>query len=80
MNKFEGGHPVLWKLLSTQIRFMHCGILFILLFRTIPPEQQAEADELEAAFSKLQATTMHECQEVVSDCETQSANLSFYEP
>nr|XP_046236363.1 kinetochore protein Nuf2 [Scatophagus argus] len=30
----------------------------------IPPEQQAEADELAAALSELQASTMHECQEV----------------
>ncbi|XP_022049922.1 kinetochore protein Nuf2 [Acanthochromis polyacanthus] len=31
---------------------------------TIPPEQQAEADELAAALSELQATTMHEYQQV----------------
>ncbi|KAF3689342.1 Kinetochore protein Nuf2 Cell division cycle-associated protein 1 [Channa argus] len=31
---------------------------------TIPPEQQAEADELAAALSELQTTTMHEYQEV----------------
>ncbi|KAM9758073.1 kinetochore protein Nuf2 [Menidia menidia] len=31
---------------------------------TIPPEQQAEADELAAALSELQSTTMHEYQEV----------------
>ncbi|MED6291172.1 hypothetical protein CHARACLAT_020745, partial [Characodon lateralis] len=31
---------------------------------TIPPEQQAEADELAAALSELQATTVHEYQEV----------------
>ncbi|XP_068171388.1 kinetochore protein Nuf2 [Antennarius striatus] len=30
----------------------------------IPPEQQAEADELATALSDLQAKTMHECQEV----------------
>ncbi|XP_068598731.1 kinetochore protein Nuf2 [Brachionichthys hirsutus] len=30
----------------------------------IPPEQQAEADELAAALSGLQAKTVHECQEV----------------
>uniref|UniRef100_A0A3Q3WEC5 Kinetochore protein Nuf2 N-terminal domain-containing protein n=1 Tax=Mola mola TaxID=94237 RepID=A0A3Q3WEC5_MOLML len=29
-----------------------------------PPEHQAEADELAAAMSELQAATMHECQEV----------------
>ncbi|XP_054640651.1 kinetochore protein Nuf2 [Dunckerocampus dactyliophorus] len=34
------------------------------ILTTIPPEQQAEADELAAAFSELQATTMHEYQEV----------------
>lgn len=34
-------------------------------FRTIPPEQQAEADELVAALSELQATTAHEYQDVV---------------
>ncbi|KAM9361419.1 kinetochore protein Nuf2 [Symphorus nematophorus] len=34
------------------------------ILTTIPPEQQAEADELAAALSELQATTMHECQEV----------------
>uniref|UniRef100_A0A3P8TBA6 UF2 component of NDC80 kinetochore complex n=1 Tax=Amphiprion percula TaxID=161767 RepID=A0A3P8TBA6_AMPPE len=34
------------------------------MLRTIPPEQQAEADELAAALSELQATTMHEYQEV----------------
>lgn len=37
------------------------------LFRTIPPEQQAEADELAAALSELQTTTVHEYQEVVGD-------------
>lgn len=35
------------------------------LLRVIPPEQQAEADELAAALSELQTATMHECQEVV---------------
>ncbi|XP_013763623.1 kinetochore protein Nuf2 [Pundamilia nyererei] len=34
------------------------------MLTTIPPEQQAEADELAAALSELQATTMHEYQEV----------------
>nr|XP_057910763.1 kinetochore protein Nuf2 [Doryrhamphus excisus] len=34
------------------------------MLTTIPPEQKAEADELAAAFSELQATTMHEYQEV----------------
>ncbi|CAB1456116.1 unnamed protein product [Pleuronectes platessa] len=40
------------------------------MLTTIPPEQQAEADELAAAVSELQATTMHECQEVnvKNDC------------
>ena len=42
------------------------------LFSTIPPEQQAEADELAAAVSELKATTVHECQEVVGVNETQS--------
>uniref|UniRef100_A0A3B5QR38 UF2 component of NDC80 kinetochore complex n=1 Tax=Xiphophorus maculatus TaxID=8083 RepID=A0A3B5QR38_XIPMA len=34
---------------------------------TIPPEQQAEADELAAALSELQATTVHEYQENVKN-------------
>ncbi|XP_041639323.1 kinetochore protein Nuf2 [Cheilinus undulatus] len=34
------------------------------ILTTIPPEQQAEADELAAALSELQANTMHEYQEV----------------
>ncbi|KAI3369618.1 hypothetical protein L3Q82_025333 [Scortum barcoo] len=34
------------------------------MLTTIPPEQQAEADELANALSELQATTMHEYQEV----------------
>ncbi|XP_047437740.1 kinetochore protein Nuf2 [Mugil cephalus] len=34
------------------------------MLTTIPPEQQAEADELAAALSELQSTTMHEYQEV----------------
>ncbi|KAM9860088.1 kinetochore protein Nuf2 [Aulostomus maculatus] len=34
------------------------------MLTTIPPEQQAEADELAAAFSELQTATMHEYQEV----------------
>uniref|UniRef100_UPI0037E8D81A kinetochore protein Nuf2 n=1 Tax=Semicossyphus pulcher TaxID=241346 RepID=UPI0037E8D81A len=34
------------------------------MLTTIPPEQQAEADELAAALSELQTTTMHEYQEV----------------
>ncbi|KAM4587839.1 kinetochore protein Nuf2 [Odontesthes bonariensis] len=34
------------------------------MLRTIPPEQQAEADELAAALSELHSTTMHEYQEV----------------
>ncbi|XP_026200335.1 kinetochore protein Nuf2 [Anabas testudineus] len=34
------------------------------ILTTIPPEQQAEADELAAALSELQTTTMHEYQEV----------------
>lgn len=33
--------------------------------RVIPPEQQAEADELATALSELQTATMHELQEVV---------------
>ncbi|XP_075873540.1 kinetochore protein Nuf2-like [Nelusetta ayraudi] len=34
------------------------------LLKVIPPEQQAEADELAAALSELQTATMHELQEV----------------
>ncbi|KAM6927674.1 kinetochore protein Nuf2 [Xenentodon cancila] len=34
------------------------------MLTTIPPDQQAEADELAAALSELQATTVHEYQEV----------------
>ncbi|XP_070703613.1 kinetochore protein Nuf2 [Pempheris klunzingeri] len=34
------------------------------MLTTIPPEQQAEADELAATLSELQATTVHEYQEV----------------
>ncbi|KAM7402725.1 hypothetical protein PAMP_017939 [Pampus punctatissimus] len=34
------------------------------MLTTIPPEQQAESDELAAALSELQATTVHEYQEV----------------
>ncbi|KAM7006460.1 kinetochore protein Nuf2 [Tautogolabrus adspersus] len=34
------------------------------MLTTIPPEQQAEADELAAALSELQTNTMHEYQEV----------------
>ncbi|KAM9410517.1 kinetochore protein Nuf2-like isoform 2-T2 [Pholidichthys leucotaenia] len=34
------------------------------MLTTIPPEQQAEADELAAALSELQTTTMHEYQDV----------------
>ncbi|XP_054473423.1 kinetochore protein Nuf2 [Anoplopoma fimbria] len=34
------------------------------MLTTIPPEQQAEADELAAALSELQATNIHEYQEV----------------
>ncbi|KAM3621337.1 uncharacterized protein V6R79_009788 [Siganus canaliculatus] len=36
----------------------------------IPPEQQAEADELAAALSELKASTMHECQEVNAKNDT----------
>uniref|UniRef100_A0A3Q4HJZ6 UF2 component of NDC80 kinetochore complex n=1 Tax=Neolamprologus brichardi TaxID=32507 RepID=A0A3Q4HJZ6_NEOBR len=39
------------------------------MLTTIPPEQQAEADELAAALSELQSTTMHEYQEVVGGDE-----------
>lgn len=42
-----------------------CVQMCFTLFRTIPPEQQAEADELAVVLSELQATTMHEYQEVV---------------
>lgn len=38
---------------------------FLPFCRVIPPEQQAEADELAAALSELQTTTAHELQEVV---------------
>lgn len=50
------------------------------LFRVIPPEQQAEADELAAALSELQAATMHECQEVVGGDHTvkNNKNLLFW--
>ncbi|TNM88313.1 kinetochore protein Nuf2 [Takifugu flavidus] len=34
------------------------------IMMVIPPEQQAEADELAAALAELQTATMHECQEV----------------
>ncbi|XP_068450688.1 kinetochore protein Nuf2 [Clinocottus analis] len=37
---------------------------------TIPPEQQAEADELAAALSELQATNTHEYQEVDAKSES----------
>ncbi|KAK9528495.1 hypothetical protein VZT92_012649 [Zoarces viviparus] len=37
---------------------------------TIPPEQQAEADELAAALSELQATNIHEYQEVDAQNES----------
>lgn len=47
-------------------RFLACS------YRTIPPEQQAEADELAAALSELQTTTMHEYQEVVGGEESLS--------
>lgn len=40
------------------------------IFRVIPPEQQAEADELAAALSELQTATMHELQEVVGSIQT----------
>ncbi|XP_034725369.1 kinetochore protein Nuf2 [Etheostoma cragini] len=36
----------------------------IAMLTNIPPEQQAEADELATALSELQAATKHECQEV----------------
>lgn len=45
----------------------------LLVFRTIPPEQQAEADELAAALAELQTNTMHECQEVVGADEAAGA-------
>uniref|UniRef100_A0A3Q3BNR9 UF2 component of NDC80 kinetochore complex n=1 Tax=Kryptolebias marmoratus TaxID=37003 RepID=A0A3Q3BNR9_KRYMA len=40
------------------------------MLTTIPPEQQAEADELAAALSHLQTSTMQEYQEVNSTNET----------
>ncbi|XP_042355368.1 kinetochore protein Nuf2 [Plectropomus leopardus] len=40
------------------------------ILTTIPPEQQAEADELAAALSELHTTTMHEYQEVNAMNET----------
>lgn len=50
------------------------------LLRVIPPEQQAEADELAAALSELQAATMHEWQEVVRGIQpTKIRPASCYE-
>ncbi|XP_040059612.1 kinetochore protein Nuf2 [Gasterosteus aculeatus] len=40
------------------------------MLTTIPPEQQAEADELAAALSELQATNIHEYQEVEAKNES----------
>ncbi|XP_060926498.1 kinetochore protein Nuf2 [Limanda limanda] len=56
--------------LQTYIRSNREAEKKIEMLTTIPPEQQAEADELAAAVSELQATTMHECQEVnvKNDC------------
>lgn len=55
-----------------------CTLIDVLsLFRVIPPEQQAEADELAAALSELQAATMHECQEAVSGDETVKNDLNL---
>uniref|UniRef100_A0A8D2ZL71 Kinetochore protein Nuf2 N-terminal domain-containing protein n=1 Tax=Scophthalmus maximus TaxID=52904 RepID=A0A8D2ZL71_SCOMX len=65
--------------LEKQAKFVSCNLTTeaireaekkIELLTTIPPEQQAEADELAAALSELQATTMHEYQEVnvKNDC------------
>ncbi|XP_072308950.1 kinetochore protein Nuf2 [Eucyclogobius newberryi] len=49
--------------LLTYVKFNKEGERKIEILTTIPPEQQAEADELAAALSELQATTLHEYQE-----------------
>lgn len=56
------------------IRFEKLQLSYVVLFtfRTIPPEQQAEADELAAALSELQTITRNEIQEVVGDLDTLS--------
>uniref|UniRef100_A0A8C6TRG5 UF2 component of NDC80 kinetochore complex n=1 Tax=Neogobius melanostomus TaxID=47308 RepID=A0A8C6TRG5_9GOBI len=56
--------------LQTYVRFNKEAEKKIEILTTIPPEQQAEADELAAALSELQATTVHEYQEVntQTDC------------
>lgn len=51
-----------------------CTLIDMSLFRVIPPEQQAEADELAAALSELQAATMHEWQEVVGGVQAVNQN------
>lgn len=50
--------------LQTYIKFNKEAEKKIEILTTIPPEQQAEADELAAALSELSATTAHEYQEV----------------
>lgn len=55
----------------------HTNWCLLSLFRVIPPEQQAEADELAAALSELQTATMHECQEVVGGDHTVKNNKNL---
>uniref|UniRef100_A0A3B4A561 Kinetochore protein Nuf2 N-terminal domain-containing protein n=1 Tax=Periophthalmus magnuspinnatus TaxID=409849 RepID=A0A3B4A561_9GOBI len=50
--------------LQSYVRFNKEAEKKIEILTTIPPEQQAEADELASALSELQATTVHEYQEV----------------
>lgn len=56
--------------LQTYVKFNKEAEKKIEILTTIPPEQQAEADELSAALSELHATTVHEYQEVntKNDC------------
>lgn len=56
--------------LQSYVRFNQEAERKIEMLTTIPPEQQAEADELAAALSDLQVTTAHEYQEVnmKNDC------------
>lgn len=56
--------------LQTYVRFNKEAEKKIEILTTIPPEQQAEADELAAALAELSATTVHEYQEVnaKNDC------------
>lgn len=45
--------------------------------RVIPPEQQAEADELAAALAELQTATVHELQEVVGAVSTLNKEMNL---